>query len=151
MLNLLVHNLILATAIVSFVKADFHLMMQGDPKEHSPYFTCPSNYFSDKCWCNADRRSSVAYVEKQSNQEWKIRLEKICGVAELDFWWRPKGVDSDDRIQWEAYTPNADGHKLATCYKNGFTAIQPDCWIGFPIRYTVYEGWVCYSEICGHV
>jgi hypothetical protein len=149
MISTLTRNAFVAGALVCSVTADFHLI-NSDRYDRLDYFTCPSNYWTEKCWCSGDRRSSSAFVEKQTNGEWKVKLEDICGVRELDFWWRPNGANGDSRIQWEVYVPNADGHVVATCYSNGGRAIEPDCWIGFPIRYTAFDGWVCYSEICGH-
>lgn len=73
----------------------------------------------------------------------------MCAVAAMDFWWRPNGAEGDARIRWEAYIPNADGSVVATCYSNGGGVAGPDCLVGFPTRYTAYDGYVCYSAICG--
>jgi len=145
-------NILIAAAFARSATADFHLMYSdGKNVDARYYFSCPSNYYSDKCWCGGDRRSDgLALLETASDGEYKVTLDKVCGVAAMDFWWRPNGANGDDRIEWEAYIPNADGHVVATCYSNGGGVVGPDCFFGLPNQFTVHDGWVCYSEICGH-
>ncbi|KAM0717004.1 hypothetical protein Q7P37_006856 [Cladosporium fusiforme] len=147
----------IAACLATGVFADFHLMYgvytYSGEKEYE-YLTCPSNYYNRQCWCDGDRMG-VPYpssVEEQDNGEWKLRVEKVCGVAEMDFWWRPNGINGDERVRWEAYIPNADGRAVATCFDNGAQPVEgEDCWLWFaPRRNHVTDGWVCYSEICGH-
>jgi hypothetical protein len=145
MLTLLTRNILIAAALARSVTADFHLMYSES--WGVDYFSCPSNYYSADCWCNGNRRSSSAPVETASDGEYKVTLDNVCGVAAMDFWWRPNGANGDDRIQWQAYIPNADGHVVATCYPNGDEEVGPPC-PNMP-EYTVYDSAVCYSEICG--
>ncbi|KJF61347.1 increased rDNA silencing protein 4 [Coccidioides immitis RS] len=147
----LIQNIVIAAVLACCATADFHLMVSDGPNVPVRYFTCPSNYFERKCYCDGDRRSETGFVGKASNGEWKVKLEKVCGVAEIDFWYRPKGAGGDNRIRWEGYIPNADGHVVAQCYPNGGKVVsKPACYVGFPQRYNAYDSWVCYSEICGH-
>lgn len=131
--------------------ADFHMLLSVGDNVPSEYFTCPSNYWTSKCWCDGDRRSSESFPSVQTNNEYKVNLENICGVSSLDFWYR-SATD-----MWEAYIPNGDGTVQAECYRQPKTdgGSQPytqidTCLIGFPTKYEVFDGWVCYTEICGH-
>lgn len=148
----------IATCLTGSATADFHLMYGINNYagvETYKYFSCPSNYYNSKCWCDGDRKGTPDLFDTpqpQDNGEYKLRLENVCGVAEMDLWWRPNGISGDDRVRYEAYIPNADGHVVATCYDNGGQAVDgPDCITWFPaLRNTVHDGFVCYSEICGH-
>jgi hypothetical protein len=145
-------TLFIASAILPSAMADFHLMYSNRYDPYN-YFSCPSNYYKNECWCGGDRRSTniPTFVEQQSNAEYKVTLENVCGVAAMDFWWRPNGVDGDDRVRWQAYIPNASGNVEATCYDNGGATVGEDCFIwSTAIRHTVYDGFVCYSTICGY-
>ncbi|KAK4451252.1 hypothetical protein QBC34DRAFT_458852 [Podospora aff. communis PSN243] len=144
-------TLFVATAaLITPIAADFHLLYSDWVNSNRrDFFTCPSNYWTNKCWCNGDRRSNTAFWSEQSNGQIRLKLKKVCGVAEVDFWWRPSGVSGDSRVRWQAYIPNADGRVVATCYNNGERALKPDCNLGLLSQNRVYDGWVCYSAICG--
>lgn len=151
MAPLSLRHALMAAALITSATADFHLLLSEGDNVPSEYFTCPSNHWTSKCWCDGDRRSSESSPSVQPNGEYKVTLDKVCGADALDFWYRPK----TDR--WEAYVPNGDGKVKATCYrqpkKDGgdqpYTKID-ECLVGLPIKYDVFDGWICYSDICRH-
>ncbi|KAJ4371256.1 Increased rDNA silencing protein [Neocucurbitaria cava] len=137
-------TILLASALlIPSITADFHLMRSNRYYPTNNHFSCPSNYYNSKCWCEGDRRSTnqPSAPETQSNGEQKLRLENVCGVAALDLWWRPNGVEGDDRVRWQAYVPNASGNVEATCYDNGGAYVGEDCFIwDQAIQHSVWDG-----------
>jgi hypothetical protein len=119
--------LILAT---SFVVLDFHLMAI-----ENTYITCPSDIYSNSCWCYGKERGEMV-----SNSGQMVHMEDVCGYGDIYLDW--------DQASNSMTIYDAGNTNIGSCYYNyGFAGncIYPR-WVS-----SVYDCYTCITFLCGDI